>query len=203
MRRHTGGAAVVAESGGERAGAGLEGGAVFSRNNNLSLSNKRGRSERSGRAALRTLANKCWRNKILLPNNIRGRSLLLLNSAALCSVTIPAKLWPPPSSNLAPRDLLTAHRRESLLHRPSSANFRLRFSNNVSFVFAFRIHDRILTIYIYIDTRTQSNFDLSLVDLCQRNGSANEQRTERVKRKFSPTHSRPKFSRNQFLITGL
>lgn len=146
----SGGAAVVAESGGERAGAGLEGGAVFSRNNNLSLSNKRGRSERSGRAALRTLANKCWRNKILLPNNIRGRSLLLLNSAALCSVTIPAKLWPPPSSNLAPRDLLTAHRRESLLHRPSSANFRLRFSNNVSFVFAFRIHDRILTIYIYI-----------------------------------------------------
>lgn len=31
---------------GSRSGAGLEGGAVFSRNNNLSLSNKRGRRER-------------------------------------------------------------------------------------------------------------------------------------------------------------
>lgn len=107
----------------------LEGSAVFSRNNNLSLSNKRGRRGRG--PALRTRTNKCWRNKILLPNNIRGRSLLLLNSAALCSVTIPGKLWPSapslPPSLFEPCSPGFAHRRESLLHRPSSANFRLRF----------------------------------------------------------------------------
>lgn len=39
-------------------------------------------------------ANKCWQNKILLPNNIRGRSLLLLNSAALLR-NDPGKLRPP------------------------------------------------------------------------------------------------------------
>lgn len=49
-------------------------GGIFSRNNNLSLSNNANvqKERRAGVERLCEYANKCWRNKILLPNNIRA-----------------------------------------------------------------------------------------------------------------------------------
>lgn len=169
---------------GSRSGAGLEGDAVFSRNNNLSLSNKRGRRERERGPALRTLANKCWRNKILLPNNIRGRSLLLLNSAALCSVTIPGKLWPPLPSPFQPCSPGFAHGTPPRIPAPSS--ILRQFSPSILKQRVVRIRvlyspSYLLTIYIYIYIHkrgAQSNFDLSA---CRSLPLGNEQRTKRNK----------------------
>lgn len=168
---------------GSRSGAGLEGGAVFSRNNNLSLSNKRGRRERERGPALQTLANKCWRNKILLPNNIRGRSLLLLNSAALCSVTIPGKLWPPsplPLPTLLPGicSRHTAANPCSIVHPPPIFAFDSQTTCRSYSRFVFTIVS-LNYIYIYIHKRgAQSNFDLSA---CRSLPLGNEQRTKRNK----------------------
>lgn len=173
---------------GSRSGAGLEGGAVFSRNNNLSLSNKRGRRERERGPALRTLANKCWRNKILLPNNIRGRSLLLLNSAALCSVTIPGKLWPPLPSPFQPCSPGFAHGTPPRIPAPSS--ILRQFSPSILKQRVVRIRvlysrSYLLTIYISTNEGLSRISTSPLVDLCLWETNKGRKGIREKKAKFS------------------
>lgn len=139
---------------------------------------------------MRTLANKCWRNKILLPNNIRGRSLLLLNSAALCSVTIPGKLWPPLPSPFQPCSPGFAHGTPPRIPAPSS--ILRQFSPSILKQRVVRIRvlyspSYLLTIYIYISTNEGlSRISTSpLVDLCLWETNKGRKGIREKKAKFS------------------
>lgn len=106
--------------------------AIFSRNNNLSLSNN-GSAEAARSGRLCECDNKCWRNKILLPNNIPAREFVAIEfhgrfATVLVNYSLPEIRWcsrgfvsPPRNPSLTGfielRFLLILHDRVSSLSR--------------------------------------------------------------------------------------